>query len=91
LLVGIIHGCSGFSHLLVVLPALALPSRLAAILYLSGFAIGTIIAMVTVAVLLGTIAYRSSIKKKSTFLFRFSLCGGILAIVVGIFWIISSL
>jgi ABC-type nickel/cobalt efflux system permease component RcnA len=91
LLVGIIHGCSGFSHLLAVLPALALPSELAAILYLSGFAIGTIIAMVSVSVILGTIAYRSSMKKKSNFLFGFSLGGGILAVGVGIFWIISSL
>ena len=39
---------------------------------------------------LGTIAYRSSLQKKSNFLFGFSLSGGILAVGIGIFWIIRS-
>jgi len=88
--IGIVHGVSGFSHLLAVLPALALPSKVAAIFYLAGFAIGTILTMILVALILGTIAYKSSLQKKSRFLFGFSLSGGILAITIGIFWIIRS-
>jgi ABC-type nickel/cobalt efflux system permease component RcnA len=90
LLVGIVHGVSGFSHLLAMLPALALPSRSAALLYLTGFAGGTILTMVLVALILGTVAYRSSLQKKSGFLFGFSLTGGILAVTIGIYWIISA-
>ncbi|MCX6243844.1 MAG: sulfite exporter TauE/SafE family protein [Bacteroidetes bacterium] len=90
LIVGIVHGISGFSHLLAVLPALALPSMASAVFYLTGFAIGTILTMVLFALILGTVAYRSSLQKKSGFLFGFSLTGGILAITVGIFWIISG-
>ena len=90
LLVGIVHGFSGFSHLLAVLPALALPTRSIAFFYLTGFALGTILTMVIVSLILGTIAYRSSLRKKSNFLFGFSLSGGILAVVIGIFWIIRS-
>ena len=90
LLVGIVHGVSGFSHLLAVLPALALPSKASALFYLTGFAAGTILTMVLFALILGTVAYRSSLQKKSGFLFGFSLTGGILAIAVGIFWIISG-
>jgi ABC-type nickel/cobalt efflux system permease component RcnA len=91
LLVGIVHGFSGFSHLLAVLPALALPTRMAAVFYLSGFAFGTILTMVVVTLILGTIAYRSSLQKKSDFLFGFSLSGGVLAICIGIFWILRSI
>ena len=91
LLVGIVHGFSGFSHLLAVLPALALPSTAAAVYYLTGFAIGTVLTMVMVTLILGTIAYHSSLKKKSNFLFGFSLSGGILAVVIGIFWIFRSI
>jgi sulfite exporter TauE/SafE len=91
LLVGIVHGFSGFSHLLAVLPALALPSTAAAAYYLTGFAFGTVLTMVMVTLILGTIAYHSSLKKKSNFLFGFSLSGGILAVVIGIFWIFRSI
>lgn len=91
LLVGIVHGFSGFSHLLAVLPALALPTRAAAVFYLTGFAFGTVLTMVMVTLILGTIAYRSSLRKKSNFLFGFSLSGGILAVGIGIFWIIRSI
>ncbi len=90
LLVGIVHGFSGFSHLLAVLPALALPTGSVAFFYLAGFGFGTILTMVIVTLILGTIAYRSSLQKKSNFLFGFSLCGGILAVAIGIFWIIRS-
>jgi len=90
LMVGIVHGVSGFSHLLAILPVLAFPSKASAAFYLAGFAIGTILTMVLVTLILGTIAYRSSLKKKSKFLFGFSLTGGILAITVGIFWIIRG-
>jgi ABC-type nickel/cobalt efflux system permease component RcnA len=91
LLVGIVHGLAGFSHLLAVLPTLALPSETDAVLYLGGFAGGTIFTMFSFAFLLGFVAWKSSEKNKTRFLKGFSLGGGILAIGVGIFWILKSL
>jgi hypothetical protein len=42
---GILHGVAGSSHFLGVLPALALPSRLAALSYIAAFGVGTVAAM----------------------------------------------
>ncbi|HTX87670.1 MAG TPA: hypothetical protein VMC08_01685 [Bacteroidales bacterium] len=91
LLVGIVHGLAGFSHLLVILPTLVLPGMTGAVLYLCGFAAGTIFTMLTFAFILGFIAVKSSEHNKIRFLKGFSLAGGILAIAVGILWIVKSL
>lgn len=50
--VGVLHGLAGSSHLLGVVPALALP-RLAAAAYLVLFGVGTVIGMTAFAGLLG--------------------------------------
>jgi hypothetical protein len=42
---GILHGVAGSSHFLGVLPALALPSRMAAFSYIAAFGVGTVAAM----------------------------------------------
>jgi ABC-type nickel/cobalt efflux system permease component RcnA len=89
--VGIIHGLAGFSHLLAVLPTLLLPTKTDAVFYLTGFAAGTIFTMAMFALVLGFIAQKSSERNKLRFLRGFSLTGGILAILVGIFWISTSL
>ena len=90
-LVGIIHGLSGLSHLLAILPTLLLPSMVGAVCYLSGFAFGTIGTMMIVAMTLGIIAFKLSEKKKAMFLRIFSLTGGTAAILIGIFWLFQSL
>jgi hypothetical protein len=51
--VGILHGLAGSSHLLGVLPALALPTAAATAAYLTAFAGGTIGAMVLFAATIG--------------------------------------
>jgi hypothetical protein len=44
-LMGVLHGVAGSSHFLGVLPALALPTRSASLLYIGAFGIGSITAM----------------------------------------------
>lgn len=85
--VGILHGFAGIYHLLIVLPALALPSRADAILYLIGFAIGTLAVMAIYAWSLGSVSQKAKDFNKSKFLYGFRLFGGTAAIVVGIVWI----
>ncbi len=43
--VGLLHGMAGSSHIVGVLPALALPTVALSVLYLTTFGVGTIIAM----------------------------------------------
>jgi hypothetical protein len=42
---GILHGVAGSSHFFGVLPALALPTRAAALTYIAAFGVGTVLAM----------------------------------------------
>lgn len=88
--VGILHGFAGIYHLLIVLPALALPSQTDAFLYLLGFAIGTLAVMAIYAWSLGTVSQKAIQLNKNKFLYRFRLFGGFSAIAVGIVWIILS-
>jgi hypothetical protein len=55
---GVLHGVAGSSHFFGVLPALALPTRGAAIGYIIAFGIGTVIAMTTFAAVVGSAGTR---------------------------------
>lgn len=55
---GAVHGLAGSSHLFGVLPALALPTREASMLYLAGFGIGAITGMTAFAAVMGVVAHR---------------------------------
>jgi hypothetical protein len=50
---GILHGIAGSSHFFGVLPALALPTRAAALTYIGAFGAGTIVAMTLFAAVVG--------------------------------------
>lgn len=51
--IGTLHGLAGSSHFLGVLPALAFPSRSEAIVYLTAFGLGTVVAMISFASAIG--------------------------------------
>ncbi len=86
--IGIIHGFAGFSHLFALLPSLALPSVWASIVYIIAFATGTVVTMIIFAFILGLVAFQSVVKNQQNFLKWFTLTGAILAIVIGILWIV---
>lgn len=88
MLIGIVHGFAGFSHLFALLPALALPSIWDSVSYIAAFAIGTIITMIFFAFIMGFVAFQSFIRKKQLFLKWFTYTGGIVAIGIGILWLV---
>ena len=88
--VGTLHGLAGSSHLLGILPALALPSDGAAAAYLLCFAIGSVAAMGTFASLIGWVAGRpraSGAAAQRALLCVFSA----IAVLVGGFWLLRNL
>jgi len=89
--VGTIHGFAGVSHLILLIPTLALPSMADSIMYLSGFAIGTLAAMVLYAVIMGYLGQRSSAMKSPRAFTIVRVVGGLLAIGIGIFWFLSTI
>ncbi len=86
--VGTIHGFAGVSHFLLMLPVLGFSSKIQSVLYMIGFAIGTVIAMSFYATVIGKIKKKQYAPSKIYYDFRF--WGGLFAIGVGIFWIISN-
>jgi hypothetical protein len=88
--VGTVHGLAGSSHLLGVIPALALPSDSAALVYLLLFGVGSIAAMGTFSSLIGWVAGRSGVCGVST---RTALMvvSSVIAVVIGLGWLFVSL
>ena len=79
---GILHGFAGASHLVAIIPALALP-LIGAIMYLFAYLIGSVFAMG--GVVLG-ISFAANKANKMFYPFLMRSIGG-LSIVTGIFWI----
>jgi hypothetical protein len=87
--VGTLHGLAGSSHLVGVLPALALPSDFMAGSYLLLFGTGSVAAMGTFASLVGWIASTrgaSGVRAQAALLASRS----VVAVAVGAFWILSE-
>ena len=88
--VGTVHGLAGSSHLLGVVPALALPSDTAAAAYLIVFGVGSIAAMGMFSSFIGWIALRpgaNGAKTQSALLALFSA----IAIVIGSTWLLLAI
>jgi hypothetical protein len=56
---GVLHGVAGSSHFFGVLPALALPTRGAALIYVGAFGVGTVAAMTAFAAAIGAAGTRT--------------------------------
>ncbi len=80
---GALHGLAGASHLLGVVPALAQPSRADTLLYLAGFALGTIAAMAAFAAAFAWAAARSSERWRA----RLGHASCATALGVGVYWL----
>ena len=84
---GTIHGLAGSSHLFGVLPALALPTRAASMLYLGGFGLGAILGMTAFAAAVGQVSARLGRRDPRSFrglLYASSAA----ALIVGGFWLV---
>jgi hypothetical protein len=83
--IGTLHGVAGGSHLFGVLPALGLGSTAAAVSYVSGFALGSLLAMTAFTAGLGAIAARLSPSARLFDGLRWTTAIG--AMSVGLLWI----
>ena len=85
-LVGTLHGLAGTSHLLGVLPSLALPAWRHTASYLATFAAGTIAAMTLFAAVVGFIAPARA--ERGMVFYRWALgVASVLCALVGVAWI----
>lgn len=82
--VGFVHGVSGLSGVVYVLPAVFLADETRVTLYMLGFFLSSLIAMTAFSALLGTVPH--SVKNT----IRISLVGGAFVFAVGVMWIVLT-
>jgi len=86
--IGCLHGLAGGSHFFAIIPALAFPTTVQAVGYLTGYGLGTVIAMVLFSSLVGELARRFSFntgRAYSVFLVGCSL----VAVGLGGYWLLG--
>jgi ABC-type nickel/cobalt efflux system permease component RcnA len=85
--IGTLHGLAGGSHLLGVLPALALPSRFGAISYMIAFGVGTLFGIGLFSSALGLFANRFGGTGGRAY--RHLMCGcASAAVLIGAAWLV---
>ena len=84
---GVLHGVAGSSHFVGVLPALALPTRMAAFTYIGAFGVGTVAAMTAFAAVIGRAS--GNIHHHAVGYRAIMTTAALLAIVVGGVWLLS--
>lgn len=85
--IGTLHGLAGGSHLLGVLPALALPSRWAAVTYLAAYGLGTLGGMGLFSSALGLFANRFGGAGGRAYRYLMGGCASA-AVVIGCAWLV---
>lgn len=83
--IGTLHGLAGSSHILGILPMLALPTRTEAITYLIAFGCGTVLAMAAFSTGIGWLTHRYAVNSVRIYRCLMSTCA-VAAMVVGCIW-----
>lgn len=89
LAVGTLHGLAGSSHIMGVLPALALPSNELAAAYLISFGLGTVAAMTIFSHVIGVLASKLSFVTWKLYRGLMYACAAV-AFVVGLTWVTGN-
>jgi ABC-type nickel/cobalt efflux system permease component RcnA len=87
---GFIHGLAGVAHFLLFLPVIGFSSKLDSVKYIIGFGIGTLIAMMAFAMVIGKVAAYSKQDHNETFFKGIRLAGGLFALIIGVYWIFAN-
>jgi len=87
---GFVHGLAGIAHFLLFLPVLGFTSKLDSTQYIIGFGIGTILAMVSFAFVIGNISTFSKQDHNETFFKGIRLASGLFAFILGIYWVLVN-
>lgn len=85
---GVLHGLAGSSHVLGILPALALPTRSASVAYLLSYGAGNVAAMTSFSSAIGAVASRAEAQGIQFYRGLLSVCS-VAALLVGGVWLLS--
>lgn len=88
--VGVLHGFAGVAHFILFLPMLKFESALQSLNYIVGFGLGTVFAMTSFALLIGVFAFKTGQSKNSKLFTVIRYSAALIAVVVGVYWIMIS-
>ena len=88
--VGFLHGLAGIAHFLLFLPVIGFESKLDSSQYIIGFGIGTLLAMISFAFMIGKISSFSKQDHNDSFFKGIRLAGGLFAFIIGIYWVVAN-
>jgi sulfite exporter TauE/SafE len=83
--IGTLHGLAGSSHILGILPMLAMPTKVQAIAYLIAFGVGTVLAMAGFSWGMGFLTVRFATNGAKVYRGLMSTCA-VAAMVIGCIW-----
>ncbi|MFK5890616.1 MAG: sulfite exporter TauE/SafE family protein [Flavobacteriaceae bacterium] len=86
---GFVHGLAGIAHFLLFLPVLGFTSKLDSTQYIIGFGIGTILAMVSYAFVIGKISSSSKSNHNANFFKGIRFASGLFAFIIGFYWLLN--
>lgn len=85
--IGLLHGLAGIAHFLLLLPILSFETKTESVLYLIGFAIGTVLVMMLYAFILGSITVFAKEEHNPIFFKGIQFASGLFAVIIGIYWL----
>lgn len=85
--IGSLHGLAGIAHFILFLPVLGFDTRWQAVVYILGFALGTVAAMVAFTYILGKLDHFPGNRDRKKFIKILRLITGVAAILIGGYWI----
>lgn len=89
--VGILHGLAGVSHFILLFPVLSFSTKFDSIFYITGFALGTIVTMISYAFVIDKAkSYSNNVKNKIINLKTIRFIGGLFSVIVGLYWLYLS-
>lgn len=86
--IGFVHGLAGVSHLILLLPVLSFESTFGSLTYIAGFGIGSVLAMVVYAGVIGVLSQKVDPEHHPKLNVSLRFAAGLFALVVGVFWLI---
>jgi ABC-type nickel/cobalt efflux system permease component RcnA len=88
--IGFLHGLAGIAHFLLFIPVVSFTTKYDSIIYIIGFGIGIIAAMIAYAFVIGKISSFSKNGHNEVFFKGIRLAGGLFAIIIGLYWMLST-
>jgi hypothetical protein len=87
--IGFLHGLAGIAHFILFLPVLSFESTFDILFYLTGFAMGTVLAMTLYAIALNKVTNLTKQEHSPIFFKGIRFAGALFAVVIGFYWMLS--